>query len=179
MPRLEGLGWEDRASTFDSSYPVELLHSSSSCALPTIPTRLCTSSVSFADINFIIMPEFTLQDVRRLYMISALYPKQSWEYKKVAYDGSADEYGDMHRSVTSLKSYWNLHRQHWGRIHLLGSPPSTIPNVCIRQSFSSQAGLRSIRTKPIPRDSRIDRLNQALKTQRGKTPISTQAREKN
>lgn len=78
------------------------------------------------------MPEFTLQDLRRLYMINALYPKESWEFKKVAYDNSADEYGDQHRSVTSLKSYWNLHRQLWGRIHLLNNPPVAIPNVCMR-----------------------------------------------
>ena len=75
------------------------------------------------------MPEFTLEDSRRLYMIHALFPAQTWEFKKFAYDLSANEYGSSHRSVTSLKSYWSLHRNLSNGAHVLRDPPSSISNV--------------------------------------------------
>ena len=77
------------------------------------------------------MPEFTLEDLRRVYMINSLFPNSTWEWKKVCYDESANAYGSVHRSVPSLKSYWNLHHHLWEKPHIMADLPSSIPTVCI------------------------------------------------
>ena len=85
----------------------------------------------FFDTIFSAMPEFTLEDLRRVYMINSLFPSSTWEWKKVCYDESANSYGSVHRSVPSLKSYWNLHHHLWEKPHIMVDPPLSIPNVYI------------------------------------------------
>ena len=89
------------------------------------------------------MTEFTLEDIRRLYMIMCLFPEQTWEWKKVCYDASADAYQSQHRSVTSLKSYWNINHHLWEDAQIMRNPPSSIPkvpllNVCLPLSDPSK-----------------------------------------
>lgn len=122
-----------RASTFGAcwnrcahSYHKPIQHCSFDHILPS----------SFADIVFSIMTEYTLEEIRRLYMIMSLFPCRTWEWKKVCYYTSAEYYRSSHRSVPALKSWWNLNHDTWTKPHIMENPPSSIsrssiPNVCI------------------------------------------------
>ncbi len=69
------------------------------------------------------MPEYTLEEVRQLFMVVSLYPGVAWEKKTEYYNSSAVAWGEKQRTASALKSYWALHNRQWCAAQILNDPP--------------------------------------------------------
>lgn len=98
------------------------------------------------------MPEYTLEEVRRLFMVVSLYPGVAWEKKTEYYNSSAVACGEKQRTASALKSYWALHNRQWCAAQILNDPPCRLPEGPNQQNQQKGLTAQSPESLPEPRD---------------------------